>query len=695
MSDKKDLLIELGTEELPPKALKGLAQAFKNGVARGLDDADLSYENIKSYATPRRLALLISQLSTTSPDKSVARRGPALQAAFDEEGCPTKAALGFARSCNVEVEQLNKLETDKGAWLAYTIEEKGQQSADLIPAIFQTALDKLPIPKRMHWGDLDAMFVRPVHWAILLLGDTVIHTNILSVSTSNATRGHRFHNPQRLTVSAPSEYENLLQEQGMVIANFDKRQNLIRQQINDAALKTGGHAVIDPDLLDEVTSMVEWPQVIVGEFEQHFLDVPSEALISAMKKHQKYFHIVDSNEQLMPYFITISNINSSDPEQIKKGNERVIRPRLSDANFFWSQDKKTPLENKLERLKDVVFQNKLGTVYDKTQRVTELATIIAEELDTDVSLAKRAAQLAKCDLMSEMVNEFPDLQGIMGRYYASNDGEDEAVALALDEQYMPRFSGDQVPASTTGQTLSIAERIDTLMGIFALGQIPSGDKDPFALRRAALGLLRTIIENRLTLDIPKILQKSATLFPLKLDAAEACEPVYKFMLDRLKGYFADQDISIDVFDSVIALSPTQPYDFACRIEAVNQFKQLEAAESLAAANKRIANILKKLDGKMPTQINSDLFVEDAEKQLAEQLRLVTTRVEPLLAQAQYTQVLSELAELRDVVDAFFDDVMVMSDDEALKNNRIALLGQLHGQFIQVADLSLLQSTIAK
>ncbi len=690
MSDKKDLLIELGTEELPPKALKGLAQAFKTGVTNGLDDADLSYDDIKFYATPRRLALVVNQLSTTSPDKSVERRGPALQAAFDEEGCPTKAAQGFARSCGVEVEQLNKLETDKGAWLAYTLEEKGKQSADLLAAIFQTALDKLPIPKRMHWGDLEAMFVRPVHWAILLLGDEVIPGNILSVTTSNHTRGHRFHKPEQMTISAPADYETMLEEQGMVIADFDKRQTIIRQQINEAAEKTGGSAVIDPELLDEVTSMVEWPQVIVGEFEKHFLDVPAEALISAMKKHQKYFHIVDSNDQLMPYFITISNIESSDPEQIKQGNERVIRPRLSDANFFWLQDKKNPLEHKLERLKSVVFQNKLGTVYDKTQRVTRLAAIIAKELNTDVTLAQRAAQLAKCDLMTEMVNEFPDLQGIMGRYYAINDGEDVSVAQALDEQYMPRFSGDQTPSSATGQTLSIAERIDTLMGIFSLGQIPSGDKDPFALRRAALGLLRTIIENKLVLDIPGILQQSAALFPKEVNAEKACEPVYKFMLDRLKGYFTDQDISIDVFDSVIALTPAQPYDFACRIDAVNQFKQLEAAESLAAANKRIANILKKLKGQKPSTINSDLFVENAEKQLAEQLTAVTQRIEPLLAESQYTQALTELSTLREVVDTFFDDVMVMADDEALKNNRIALLGQLQGQFIQVADLSLLQ-----
>ncbi len=690
MSDKKDLLIELGTEELPPTALKGLLQAFKNGITKGLNDAGLSYDAIKSYATPRRLALVISQLSTTSPDKSVERRGPALQAAFDEEGCPTKAAHGFAKSCNVEVEQLSKLETDKGAWLAYTVKEKGKQANTLIPAIFQTALDKLPIPKRMHWGDLDAMFVRPVHWAVLLFGDEVIETNILSVSTTNKTRGHRFHRPQQLTISAPSEYEALLEEQGMVIADFEKRQSLIRQQINEAAVKTGGQAVIDPDLLDEVTSMIEWPKAIIGEFEKHFLEVPSEALISAMKKHQKYFHIVDKNDQLMPYFITISNIDSTDPEQIKKGNERVIRPRLSDASFFWSQDKKTPLENKLERLKSVIFQNKLGTVYDKTQRVTELAAIIADEMNEDSTLAKRTAQLAKCDLMTEMVNEFPDLQGIMGRYYAYNDGEDDAVAVALDEQYMPRFSGDQTASSATGQIVSIAERIDTLMGIFALGQIPSGDKDPFALRRAALGLLRTIIENKLVLNIPQLLQKSAALFAAEIEAEKACQPVYKFMLDRLKGYFSEQGITTDVFDSVIALTPPQPYDLACRIAAVNQFKQLEAAESLAAANKRIANILKKLKADRPTEVDSGLFVETAEKNLAEQLDTITQQVKPLLAQSLYTQALTELSELREVVDTFFDDVMVMADDEALKNNRIALLGQLQGQFIQVADLSLLE-----
>ena len=693
--EKQDCLIELGTEELPPTALKNLADAFSQNISKALQEANLNYEEIKSYATPRRLAVLIKQMASTQPDKSVERRGPALQAAFNDEGCPTKAAMGFAKSCGVEVEDLTKLETDKGAWLAYQLEEKGQHSRDLLASIFQTALDKLPIPKRMHWGDLDAMFVRPVHWAIILLGDEVVPAEILSVSTSRTTRGHRFHYPHAISLSQPAEYEAVLAEKGHVIADFDKRQSLIRQQIIAAAVEIGGEAIIDADLLDEVTAMVEWPQVIVGEFDEHFLNVAPEALISAMKKHQKYFHIVDKQQQLMPYFITISNIESLDPKQIKEGNERVIRPRLSDANFFWSQDKKTPLENKLERLKSVVFQNKLGTLYDKTQRVTELAGVIAENLCADVVQAKRAAQLSKCDLMTEMVNEFPDLQGIMGRYYALNDGETQEVAQALDEQYMPRFAGDKTPQTMTGQCLSIAERIDTLMGIFAIGQTPTGDKDPFALRRAALGLLRTIIENQLILDVPVLLRQSAKLFPQQLfSSAEmlenTCDSVYKFMLDRLKGYFSEQSISSDVFDSVLALTPAQPFDFSRRIEAVAKFKQLDAAESLAAANKRITNILKKVKGQLPEQLNSDLLVEPAEQHLAEQLSEVSEKIAPLISAAEYTQALTELSKLRAVVDKFFDDVMVMVEDEALKNNRIALLNQLRGQFMQLADLSLLQ-----
>ena len=691
MSDNKDLLLELGTEELPPKALKGLAQSFCNTVAEGLDKAGLGHDEIKIYATPRRLAVLVKNLATTQPDKAIERRGPALQAAFDDEGCPTKAAMGFASSCGVTVEELSRLETDKGAWLAYTIEEKGKAAEELIPAIFQTALDKLPIPKRMHWADLDAMFVRPVHWAVILFGEQVIQADILSVTSSNKTRGHRFHHPQAITLDNAADYETILEQQGRVIADFDKRREIIHQQIMDIAVLAEGTAVVDPDLLDEVTSMIEWPKAIIGDFEPHFLDVPPEALISAMKKHQKYFHLVDKDNKLMPNFITISNIESSDPKQIKEGNERVIRPRLSDASFFWDQDKKQPLETQLERLKTVVFQNKLGTVYDKTQRVKELAGSIAKRLNTSSTHARRAAELAKCDLMTEMVNEFPDLQGIMGRYYALNDGEDRAVAIALDEQYMPRFAGDQTPASATGQVLSIAERIDTLMGIFALGQIPSGDKDPFALRRAALGLLRTIIENKLVLDIPQLLTESAGLFPAEIKAEDAVEPVYQFMLDRLKGYFSDQGISTDVFDAVVAVRPAQPYDFAQRIEAVNRFKQLEAAESLAAANKRITNILKKINSDLPAHINDELLKEKAEKNLAQQLTTVIDKISPLLAQAAYTEALTELSTLREVVDTFFDDVMVMADDQALKNNRIALLNQLHSQFMQVADLSALQA----
>lgn len=690
MSEQQDLLIELGTEELPPKALKGLSQAFTDGITKSLNEAELSFSSIKSYATPRRMAVVITDLATTQADKSVQRRGPALQAAFDEEGCPSKAAIGFAKSCGTRVEELQKLETDKGAWLTFTRNEKGRDSRELIADIFKKVLDKLPIPKRMHWGDLDAMFVRPVHWAIILFGNEVIPAEILSVATSKQTRGHRFHHPESINIDEPQHYETTLQTKGMVIADFSKRQALIHQQVMQAAKQKGGIAVIDTALLDEVTSMVEWPAVIVGGFEDHFLDVPPEALISAMKNHQKYFHMVDEKGQLMPYFITISNIESSDPDQIKRGNERVIRPRLSDANFFWTQDKKQPLETRLQQLKTVVFQNKLGTVYEKTRRVARLAAVIAKELNADSVDAERAALLAKCDLMSEMVNEFPDLQGVMGRYYALHDGEKECVAQALDEQYMPRFAGDQTPSSSTGQALAIADRLDTLIGIFAIGQIPGGDKDPFALRRAALGCQRTIIENQLELDVPDLLQQAAKQFPEEINAQQAADAVYQFMMDRLKGYFADQSIGHDVFEAVNALSPASPYDFARRVEAVNRFKSLQAAQSLAAANKRISNILKKIKAKLPDTVDSSLLSEAAEKQLAESLASMTDEVKPLLADAQYTEALTTLADLREVVDTFFDQVMVMTDDEALKNNRLALLNDLRGLFMQVADLSVLQ-----
>ena len=690
MSEHKDLLIELGTEELPPKALKSLSQAFTEGIIKGLNEAELAFAEVNSYATPRRMAVIITDLASTQADKSVQRRGPAIQAAFDEDGCPSKAAIGFAKSCGVAVEALQKQETDKGAWLTFTHIEKGRDSRELIPEIFRNVLDKLPIPKRMHWSDLDAMFVRPVHWAIILHGSEVIPAEILSVAASNQTRGHRFHHPQSINIDSPQDYESSLHTQGRVIADFSKRRQLIKQQVTQAAKQKGASAVIDPDLLDEVTSMVEWPTVIVGGFDEHFLDVPAEALISAMKNHQKYFHMVNDQGHLLPFFITISNIESTDPEQIKKGNERVIRPRLADANFFWTQDKKQPLETHLQQLKSVVFQNKLGTVYDKTQRVAKLAAEIAAQLGADSADAERAALLAKCDLMTEMVNEFPDLQGIMGRYYALHDKEKELVALALDEQYMPRFAGDKTPATAIGQALSIAERLDTLMGIFAIGQIPSGDKDPFALRRAALGCQRTIIENQLELDVPSLLKQAARQLPQELNAQQAVDSVYLFMMDRLKSYFSDQSIAVDVFEAVNALLPAKPYDFARRVEAVNRFKVLDAAESLAAANKRISNILKKTNTRLADSIDHSLLREDAEKQLAAALATVTDRVKPLLADAQYTEALTMLAELREVVDQFFDDVMVMTDDEALKHNRLALLNNLRNLFMQVADLSVLQ-----
>jgi len=687
MTRTNDLLVEIGTEELPPTALKNLSDCFSKEIINQLEKANLKFNDYQSYATPRRLAILIKDLETKQADKTVDRKGPALKAAFDADGNPTKAAEGFARSCGVSVADLNKTETEKGTWLTYTISEVGKEAAEIIPDMIKTSLDKLPIPKRMRWGDLDAQFVRPVHWLIILFGNEVIDANILTVPSGKNTYGHRFHNPNALCLNSPSDYESLLEKEGFVIASFSKRRDLIRSQINQVAKEQNAKAIIDEDLLNEVTGMIEQPQAVLGFFDKEFLDVPAEALISAMKKHQKYFHLVDQNDQLLPAFITISNIISSDPDQVKEGNERVIRPRLSDAGFFWSQDLKISLEKRVDSLKTVVFQNKLGTLYDKSQRVILLSEKIAQLLNVDPKLAKRAALLAKTDLMSDMINEFPDLQGIMGRYYANHNQEHEKVASALDEQYLPRFSGDKVAFTDVGQTLAIAERIDTLCGIFAIGLIPTGDKDPFALRRAALGLLRTIIENDLNLDIKKLLTVAATSYDSSIKAEEGIEKILTFINDRLKSYVIDKGFSVDEFESIAALEVYQPNDFLKRLEAVKTFKQLPEAETLAAANKRISNILKKVNIDTTKQVEEGQLLEDAEKELFSQLQNIRKKVNPLYSKNSYTEILQNLAILKDSIDDFFDNVMVMADDENLKNNRITLLANVRSLFIQVADLS--------
>ncbi len=694
MTNSRDLLIEIGTEELPPKALKRLSEAFGAGVTDGLKNADLAHGEVSLYASPRRLAVLVRGLAEAQADKTIERRGPALAAAFDDEGCPTRAAEGFARSCGVaSVDDLDRIETDKGAWLMYRAEQPGQASVELIPDIVRAALDKLPIPRRMRWGALAAEFVRPVHWVVLLFGDEVIETEILAVASGRETRGHRFHHPGALYIAEPAAYAPLLETEGFVVADFTARREAVRAQVLEAGARLGGEAVIDEALLDEVTSMVEWPVAIAGDFEERFLGVPAEALISTMKANQKYFHVVDADGKLMPHFVTVANINSRQPERVREGNERVIRPRLSDAEFFWTQDRKRRLDSHIDELKNIVFQQKLGTLYDKAERVANLAGFVADSLGANREWAERAAWLAKCDLMTEMVYEFPELQGIMGRYYALHDGEPEEVALAQDEQYMPRHAGDELPATPTGQALAIADKLDTIAGMFGIQQPPTGSKDPFALRRAALGLLRIIIERQLPLELGAAIQAAVDGLDDRITAEGVSEKVFDFMMDRLRAYYADIGVTPDVFDAVHARRPTRPLDFDRRVRAVNHFRSLPQADSLTAANKRIANILQQAQEKgiaVPGTVDNAKLAEDAEKTLAERLIELEQEVIPLFDARDYEPALARLADLREAVDRFFDDVMVMVDDEALRANRLALLAKLRNLFLRVADLSRLQ-----
>jgi len=690
---KSDFLFEIGTEELPPKALRTLGDALGKGIAAGLTKAGLGYKGYRVYATPRRLAVLVNNLDTTQPDTVIERRGPALTAAFDELGNPTQAALGFAQSCGVDVDQLETLENSKGAWLVFRQSQQGSPATTLLAAIIENALMQLPVPKYMRWGSLDAAFVRPVHWLVMLLGDEVIAAGMFGITAGRETRGHRFHHHQSLYIAGPGGYAPLLESEGHVMPDFDIRMEAIRAQVMELAERVKGQAVIDEALLEEVAAMVEWPVALVGEFEQRFLDVPSEALISAMKRHQKYFHIVDRHGKLLPYFITVSNIESRDMDVVRAGNERVIRPRLADAAFFWNQDRKQRLVDRSEDLKNVIFQKKLGTLHDKTMRVSELAIYIAEQLGGNKGWAKQAACLTKCDLMTAMVGEFPELQGTMGRYYALHDGEPAEVAQAIDEQYMPRFAGDALPATKTGQAVSIADRVDTLTGIFAIGQLPSGDKDPFALRRAALGALRIIIEKQLPLDLIELLSEAVKAYRKQNDikiASEVVEQVYAFMMERLRVYYTDAGIERDVFEAVMSRRPTRPCDFDSRLRAVESFRKLPEAESLTVANKRIYNILRQASDVIPEFMNNKLFKEDAEQALAERMSTLSAEVHPLLDQGDYTEALKRLASLRSPVDVFFDNVMVMSDDQDIRVNRLALLNNMHNLFMRVADLTCLQ-----
>ncbi|NQZ54701.1 MAG: glycine--tRNA ligase subunit beta [Piscirickettsiaceae bacterium] len=691
MSEVRDLLIELGTEELPPKALKKLIQAFEASIKQGLEKSELSFSSIRSYAAPRRMAVMVTDLQVRQQDRQVEKRGPAVAAAFDDDGNPTKAVQGFARSCGVDVDDLEKMATDKGEWLVFKQLQKGAETSTLIADILPQALQALPIPKRMRWADLPGEFVRPVHWLVLLFGDEVIPLELLGIKSGRESRGHRFHNPEAIYIQSAQTYASQLETEGHVLVDMELRHKTIHDQVLKIATQLGGEAVINEDLLDEVTGLVEWPVALSGSYDKRFLELPAEALISSMEEHQKYFAVRDKAGDLLPYFITICNIESRDPAQVVAGNERVILPRLSDSAFFWDTDRKQPLADRQDKLKTIVFQNKLGSVFDKSSRVAKLATVIAKQIGGDASLAERAALLAKCDLVTEMVGEFPDLQGIMGRYYARLDGENDEVAEALDEQYLPRFSGDKLPQTTTGQAVSLAEKLDTLIGLFGIGQPPTGVKDPFALRRAALGVLRIVIENKLDVDLADLLEVAQQGFDNVLTEKNVTSQVMGYFFDRLKGYALDQGYKADIYEAVLSVQPTRPLDFMQRLNAVAEFRQLEQAKSLAAGNKRIANILRKNDAEGEVgAIDNALLQEPAEQALADKLVEVTDAVQPLMKQADYTSVLRCLADMGETVDGFFDEVMVMADDPAVRHNRLALLNQTRALFLGVADISSLQ-----
>lgn len=680
----QDFLVELGTEELPPKALKKLAEAFLAGVEGGLKNAGLGYTKARYYAAPRRLAVLVEALATQQPDRTTQLDGPPLQAAFDADGNPTKAAEGFARKCGVSLAEIDQ----SGPKLRFVQNIPGQPATDLLPGIVDAALAALPIPKRMRWGARKTEFVRPTQWLVMLLGEQVVPCEILSQQAGNLSRGHRFHHPDQVTIASPAAYAETLRS-AHVIADFAERREIIRSRVDTLAAEQQGTAIVPADLLDEVTALVEWPVPLVCSFEERFLEVPQEALISTMQDNQKYFCLLDANGKLLPRFITVSNLESKDPTQIIEGNEKVVRPRLTDAEFFFKQDQKQPLETRNERLANVVFQADLGSVFEKAQRVSSLAGFIAERIGGDAGRAARAGLLSKCDLATEMVGEFPELQGIAGYYYAKHDGEADDVALALNEQYMPRGAGAELPSTLTGAAVALADKIDTLVGIFGIGMLPTGSKDPYALRRAALGVLRILIEKQLELDLNSALQAAVEQYGSRVKAEGLVALVQDFIFDRLRARYEDEGIDVAVYQSVRAVSPTSPLDFDQRVQAVQAFRRLPEAETLAAANKRVSNILSKAEGMVSKQINAALLQETAEQALASAVEAAERSVAPLAAQRQYSATLEQLAALRAPVDAFFEQVLVNADDDAVKANRYALLARLRGLFLGVADISLL------
>lgn len=680
----QDFLVELGTEELPPKALKTLGDAFLGGIEKSLKAAGLAYASARVYAAPRRLAVLVEALAVQQPDRSLNLDGPPVQAAFDAEGKPTQAALGFAKKCGVDIAAIDR----SGAKLKYSQAIPGQAAAGLLPGIVTTSLNDLPIPKRMRWGARKEEFVRPTQWLVMLFGDAVIDCEILAQKAGRLSRGHRFHHPDQVRITSPATYLEDLRS-AYVLADLGERRALISARVAELAAEQQGSAIVPPALLDEVACLVEWPVPLVCSFEERFLEVPQEALITTMQDNQKYFCLLDANGKLLPRFITVANVESKDPAQIVSGNEKVVRPRLTDAEFFFKQDKKQKLESFNTRLANVVFQAQLGSVFDKAVRVSALAGFIAERIGGDASRAARAGLLCKCDLATEMVGEFPEMQGIAGYYYAKHDGEAEDVALALNEQYMPRGAGAELPGTLTGAAVAVADKLDTLVGIFGIGMLPTGSKDPYALRRAALGVLRILIEKQLDLDLAEAVSFAIDQFGEQVKAEGLAVQVQDFIFDRLRARYEDEGVEVSVYQAVRALSPSAPLDFDQRVQAVQAFRARSEAAALAAANKRVSNLLGKFDGQLPATVDNALLQEQAEQTLAQAVAAAAEAVAPLAAARQYREALEQLASLREPVDAFFEAVLVNAEDEAVRANRYALLAQLRGLFLGVADISLL------
>ncbi len=706
MTVHRDFLVELGTEELPPRALQRLASAFADAIDSGIDDAGLAHDAVHWFASPRRLAVRVQKLQATQAERRVEKRGPPVRIAFDNTGNPTRAAEAFASGCGVRVDELDRLKSDKGEWLVYRSVEPGQDAIELLPGIVERALASLPIPKRMRWGDNDSEFVRPVHWVLMLFGNDVVPATIMGHESGNISHGHRFMAPEPVVIGQPVDYERILHDTGRVMVDFGARRDRIIELAEQAVAETGGTVLLDPAIVDEVTALVEWPVPVLGHFDAEFLRLPAEVLISTLQAHQRYFPVRDPNGKLLPVFIAISNIDSRDPDQVVRGNERVVHPRLADAAFFWDKDGEHSLTERRDGLRDVVFEKDLGSLYDKSSRVADLAHRLAGDWQHLEGFQQsvlqewviRSAHLAKADLLTELVGEFPDLQGRIGYYYAIRDGEVPAVAHAIEEHYWPRHAGDRLPQSRTGQVLAVADRLDTLAGIFAVGKKPTGNKDPFGLRRAALGLLRILIECELELDLDKYLIHAIELQPVDIDDHRSLQrELFDFITDRLRAYYLDghcpafegKTVDAETFAAVHARRPVSPLDFHKRLLAVDAFMSTPAATSLAQANKRIANILRGTKDSAAQVIDPELFEHDAETRLHDGLRALSEQHDRLVQERNYAAILEALAELREPVDAFFDSVMVMTEDTRRRRNRLALLTRLRGLFLDVADLSLI------